>query len=107
MMTIQIKKMQEKVRAVAAAALTPGELEGGRRAKPAIWDTDPATLKVSIKGTLLKMKDASWPWVGLQRGLVEKDTGAVLVVQTVGAGKEQSGDGCTIMSTVRCWAFCA
>ena len=40
----------------------------------------------------MKMKDASWAWVGLQRGLVEKDTGAVLVVQTVGPGKEQSED---------------
>ena len=92
MMPIQIKKMQEKIQAVAVTALAPGELEGGRRAKPAIWDTDTASLKVSIKGTLLKMKDESWSWVGLQRGLVEKDTGPVLVVQTVGGGKEQGGD---------------
>ena len=31
MMPIQIKKMQEKIQAVAVTALAPGELEGGRR----------------------------------------------------------------------------
>ena len=85
MMTNQTKMMQDQVKNVAAAALEPGELEGGRRAKAAIWETDMTTLKVSIKGSLLKMKDGSWAWVGLQRALVERDTGPVLVVQTVGA----------------------
>ena len=92
MMTNLTKQVKEKVKAVAATALAPGELDGGRRAKPAIWDNDTAALKVSIKCSLLKMKDGTWAWVGAQRALVEKDTGPVLVMQTVGPGKEQSGD---------------
>ena len=89
---MQITTMQEKVRTAAATALAPGELDTGLQKKKAIWEADHTALKSSIKGSLLKMKDGSWAWVGLTRAIVEKDTGPVLVVQTVGSGKEQSAD---------------
>ena len=69
---MQITTMQEKVRTAAATALAPGELDTGLQKKKAIWEADHATLKSSIKGSLLKMKDGSWAWVGLQRALVEQ-----------------------------------
>ena len=44
-MQTQIQTMTEKIRAVAAATLAEGELEGGRRAMAAIWSTELGALK--------------------------------------------------------------
>ena len=88
----QISNMTEKVSTVAAAALADGELDGGRRATNAIWATEIGALKSAIKGSLLKLKDGTWAYVGLKRALVEKEAGPVLVVSTGATGKEVNGD---------------
>ena len=92
MMQQQITKMTEKVRAVAAAALAEGELDGGRRAMAAVWSTEIGALKTAIKGYLLKLKDGTWAYVGFQRALVEKEARPALVVSAGATERETSGD---------------
>ena len=96
MMTNLTKQVKEKVKAAAATALAPGELDGGRRAKPAIWDTDTGALKVPIKCSLLKMKDGTWAWVGAQPRFSSDRNSRVRTCAAACEGRRSCLDWCSL-----------